>query len=972
MLPNNLTIYYQNVRGLRTKSQKFLSQVAQSDYSIICLTESWLTSDFYDGEYFDKRYSVLRCDRSPTESGLLRGGGVAVAVRTELCPLRRDWPVPPRAHSECIWLSIALSLHNTFLLSPDVNNSRQRFLNIACIYIPQGPGYKEALGSFFDIASEIINDRPNDLFLILGDFNVSDANWQASEFFSHSELLLDTKGSYSTQCLSDFMSISGLKQYNSVKNVNGRILDLVFSNNNCECSVTACDHPFTPEDSHHKSLSIDLNVVILESLKPKPTYIYNFHSADFSKINDELNKIDWLDYFSGLNIEECVHKFYQLINDLICKNVPRRKQFISSSSPAWHSRALRKVLNEKRKYHKRWKLYNDHLDYATFKILRRRAEKMEIECYYNFMRFSEERIKSHPRLFWSYVKSIFSSHGVPKTMFYKNLETSDGGLICDLFNDHFHSVFEPNNSPQNYNILNPPSDPAIDLHTIDINVKLVQEYLASVNVHKGAGPDGVHPLLIKRCSSALAIPVTLLFQRSLLEGCVPNIWKCAWVTPVPKGQVSPNIEKYRPISKLCQFSKIFEKIITDKLFEVVRRHIIVNQHGFFKGRSVDSNLVIFTSEILSAMDKGFSVDAIYTDFAKAFDKICHSTLLKKLWELGIHGDLFRWIKSYVERRSQSVILGGYTSKSKLISSGVPQGSHLGPLLFIIFINDIIKVFSHSNVLLYADDTKIYRVIRDDVDHNLLQEDLNSFEEYCKINHLTLNLDKCYVISFTKKKNPCNYDYKLFNRNLTRVTQIRDLGVIMDSKLTFIPHIESVLQKSYKQLGFILRVTKPFRLPLTYKILYNSYVRSHLEFACAVWNPYFATHVKRLERVQKKFIKSLDYRTGNTYTNYNDSLKRHNFQLLEQRRECVDSTLLYKIINGHLDVPLLLQNIQFRVPRRRERNCRKKKLFSLPSSRTRYAKNIFIRRACNLFNESNKLKDVDVFSCTLSDIKKAFK
>jgi hypothetical protein len=557
-------------------------------------------------------------------------------------------------------------------------------------------------------------------------------------------------------------------------------------------------------------------------------------------------------------------------------------------------------------------------------------------------------------------------------MSYKDVVTSDGEQICNLFNNHFHSVFEVyGKTSSDINNLTEPTSPLLDIQTIEINEYIVKIYLKSVNINKGAGPDGIHPLFIKSCYRSLAVPITMIFKQSIKEGSVPAIWKQAWITPVPKGPTSRDIEKYRPISKLCQFSKLLEKIVTDQLAAVLRHYIVPHQHGFYKGRSVDTNLLTFTSVILKALDDGFSVDAVYTDFSKAFDKICHYTLLCKLWELGIHGDLFRWVKSYVENRTQSVVVSGFASRSKCISSGVPQGSHLGPLLFILYINDIVKLFANSNILLYADDAKIYRVIRSSSDRELLQRDLSKFEAYCRENHLFLNPDKCNIISFSRKKESSIFNYRLCNKDLVRVKEVRDLGVILDDKLSFIPHIDSILGKSFKQLGFILRVGKPFRNPLTLKILYNSYVRSRLEFACAVWNPFYSVHINRIERLQKKFLRSLDFITGNEYNDYFESLIRHNMQSLECRRDCVDSVLLYKIIHNHLDAPSLLQDIQIRVPRKIERQCRSKHLFSVPRSRTSYARNMFIRRASGLYNNNKKLKDVDIFNCTISSLKNVF-
>lgn len=360
--------YYQNVRGLRTKSQTFFSRVALSDFDFISLTETWLTSDFNDREYFDNRYTVFRCDRSLAESGAGRGGGVAVAVRAEYLPQLRDWPVPARAHCDCVWVSIPLDVRNQEH-NFSSNRSESRCLNICCIYLPHGPGYRDALNYFMDSAGDIVTNRPNDIFLITGDFNIPGAVWLDSD------IQITPSSHFALQVVSDFLAFTGLKQNNFVSNVNNRILDLVFCSSSCV--VVACDSPLVTEDVHHKSLLIDLNFGHQPPLKSRPHFCYNFHLANYDEINDKLTKIDWIVFFSNLNTESSASKFYSFINNLIELHVPRRKLWSSSKIPAWYSKSLKKVLNKKRKYHSLWKRYRNPLDYESYKILR----KIESECY---------------------------------------------------------------------------------------------------------------------------------------------------------------------------------------------------------------------------------------------------------------------------------------------------------------------------------------------------------------------------------------------------------------------------------------------------------------------------------------------------------------------------------------------------------------------------------------------------------------
>lgn len=942
--------YYQNVRGLRTKSHDFLLGVAASDYDFICITESWLTSDFYDREYFDGRYVVFRCDRSQVDTGAQRGGGVMIAVRTELKPLRREWPIPPRASSDCVWLSIPL------LVKGD------KYLHIACVYIPHGPGYRDALEVFFDVTSGIINDHPNDIFLITGDFNVSNAVWQKSYTLDQT---LVKGGDFAVGILGDFLSFTGLRQFNGIPNINHRILDLVMSN--IDCKTLHCVNTLTEEDAHHKSIELRINFNQYSTLKSAPAYNYNFWKADFESINGELFNINWHALFDKLTIEECVSKFYFILNSLVRRFVPRKLIRSSQSHPLWHTKPLRKLLSEKRKFHKLWKLYNNPLDYESFKVLRKRAKCMEIESHRNYIVYAENKIKYFPKYFWTYVKTIKANSGLPGQMSFDGHKTSDCSRICELFNNYFHSVFaQPKSDHVPTETLEHSNNSIVNISSIEITEVLVRKYLKTINVNKSAGPDGIHPLLIRHCADRLTTPVTFIFNLSFGSGCVPEIWKRAFVTPIPKGPVSQNVENYRPISKLCHLGKIQEKIVTDQLLSVVQRAITRNQHGFCRQRGVNSNLLTFTELILEAMDSGFQVDVVYTDFAKAFDKICHNTLLLKLWRLGIHGDLFRWIKSYIGNRSQAVVLSGHCSEYKIIPSGVPQGSHLGPLLFVLYVNDITESIEHSRVLLYADDTKIFRIIRNEEDVHLLQQDIRSFEGYCAQNNLFLNPDKCFSITYTRKKNPKVHTYTLCGKNLNRVMEIRDLGVIMDSELTFIPHINKIVSRSFKLLGFILRIGKPFKNPFTYKLLYNSYVRSRLEFASSVWNPYQNVHQNKIERIQHKFIKTLDYRMHHDHVHYESSLGVYNIVPLQQRRSLIDLTYLYKILHNIVDAPLLLEDILFRVPRNNERASRKKDLFVVKFSKTCYGSNSFIKRTCSLYNA--KCSETDIFDTSLREFK----
>lgn len=312
------------------------------------------------------------------------------------------------------------------------------------------------------------------------------------------------------------------------------------------------------------------------------------------------------------------------------------------------------------------------------------------------------------------------------------------------------------------------------------------------------------------------------------------------------------------------------------------------------------------------MDSRQQIDAVYTDFSKAFDKVHHPTLFVKLSNFGIHGSLFGLLRSYLLGRTQIVKINNSESKEIQVTSGVPQGSHLGPLLFSIFINDIVDCFKFSQCALYADDLKIKKNISTLNDCVLLNEDLNALNEFCAANRIYLNINKCCSITFTRNLNKIVFSYTLNGELLKRVNVVKDLGIYLDTKLSFDHHIESVVHKSFKNLGFILRTTKDFKREKSVLILYNSMVRSHLEYASLVWDPAYNKYINRIEKVQSKLIKHLNYkfhpeRQCNTYT---DNLKLYRIDSLKNRRLVSHIIFLHKIIHNKIDSAFCLNYLSF--------------------------------------------------------------
>lgn len=498
---------------------------------------------------------------------------------------------------------------------------------------------------------------------------------------------------------------------------------------------------------------------------------------------------------------------------------------------------------------------------------------------------------------------------------------------------------------------------------VEIDCSKVETLLNKLDVTKSAGPDHLSPRFLIPCAKSLAYPISLLFKKSCNFGTVPSIWKLAYITPVHKKGSKMDITNYRPISKLCIIAKVFEKIIYDQLYASLKNEFNHHQHGFLHGRSTISNLILLNDYITEALEEGIQVDAIYTDYSKAFDRIQHNTLLGKLYDIGIRGDLFRWFTSYIENRSQAVVLNNYISGWISLSSGVPQGSLLAPLLFAIYVNKVNQCFVSSNVLSFADDMKVYLAIKSQEDVSALKADLLRLENYCESNHLDLNPKKCSVISFSRKQNNISSSYSMKGQFLPQMTVVRDLGVYHDSKLIFQEHIEKIVAKASRVLGFIMRISKCFNKVKTLKILYCSYVRSQLEYASQIWNPQYNKYIDRIENIQKRFIKYLCFKTKTAYKseNYLKLCAKFHLLPLKTRRCIADCTFFIKILKGEIDCPELLQKISFNIP---SKSIRYRPPISVPLCSTNYRENSYLVRASNSYNKICKDLSLDPYNVSV--------
>lgn len=943
-----MSCYYQNVRGLNTKCNELFinSLLAHQQFDLIALTETWLNDSVHDSELFDSNYfSIYRRDRNFIATNTSRGGGVLIALNQKIPSTQIN------ANSFCDIFNNLIYIDVVVVKLKLISG----FLYVLVIYVPPSTTIEE-YELLFDAIESLYCIYESDL-LIVGDFNIP-------EYVK----CLNNTSCVSTKftLLDNFCNFFSLSQYNHVLNTSNRLLDLALCNS--KCSIVRAADVLIPEDHYHPALLINLTAVPngVGSFPLLSSSNFNFKKANFPDLYREIAAVDWSFLKNFSDVDAAVSQLNNMLYTLFEMYVPKKK-IPTKTYPPWFNSSIIKAISEKFRAWKQFKQTGNQEHYSIFKDLRSKV-KIDIDhAYKQYLVTAENDISSNPNNFWSFIQSKNNSTPIPSAMVYNNISLDNPQLIVNAFASFFSTAFtvpltnstQINDSSSNNN--------CCILNITHVTETEVINAIKSLKPKMTMGPDHIPSFLIRDCASAFVSPLTTLFNLILNCGCFPNTWKQSRVCPVFKKGEKCDIENYRPISIVCNFSKIFE-IVLHKIFSHHTGNLIsINQHGFIEGRSTVTNLCCKTQFICECLDKQRQVDVIYTDFSKAFDKIDHQLLLCKLHNYGFSDSLVNLIRSYLSNRSQFVQYRNFKSDTFLQVSGVPQGTVLGPLFFNLFINDIVDNLNVS-YLLYADDLKLFYCINSPADCLLLQNNLNYVNTWCIQNRLCLNSSKCQVMSFSKKLDVYYFQYILDNVVLDRPSVVKDLGVTFDSNMSFVNHISCITSSAFKMLGFVLRCSRPFSNYNTLFLLFNSFVRPKLEYASVVWCPLYATHIDLIEKVQRRFLKSVVYFMDGSYPPrgipQNHLLQRFSICSLKDRRITHSLLLLYKIINNFTKCPCLLEQIKFLAPRLSSRKCN---LFYLKTPRTNILKASPLQVMCNNYNTF--AETFDICCCSPSDIKR---
>ena len=510
-----------------------------------------------------------------------------------------------------------------------------------------------------------------------------------------------------------------------------------------------------------------------------------------------------------------------------------------------------------------------------------------ISCQRNYEQHLSNHRKTKPKLFHSYIRKKKTARPSVGPLRINGQLSDDPQDMANQFVNAFATVFTTD-SPDN------PSphqqSPAV-IDDVDFTVSDVENQLKSLKTYSAMGPDKIHPVLLKQCAHTLARPFYLLFKSSLVSGSVPTSWKHSSVIPIFKKGPKTDPLNYRPISLTPIPCKTMERIITKTLYGFLESHLILDdaQYGFRSGRSVTDQLLLTYNKITQWYDAGHTVDLILFDFVKAFDRVHHETLLAKLAELGISGNLYRWIESFLANRTMSVSIKDIQSWVELVASGVPQGSVIGPLLFLIFINHLGATLT-CNYMMFADDLKLYihhpnKLSPPQISQEL-QDNINRLSSIAASWGLKFAPEKCVHLHFKRGLEDAPApQYKLDGTNLKTPASHQDLGVTIDTSLRFHPHIRTAANKAGGVATNLLKSTV-CRSPSFMTTLLISDIRPILDFASPVWNTRFEGDTHLLESVQRRWTKEV---CGLSPLSYEERLIRLN--LLSMRGRLLRADLI---------------------------------------------------------------------------------
>ena len=745
--------------------------------------------------------------------------------------------------------------------------------------------------SIDNFISDMVNvlekiNKENKLMYVMGDFNI--------------DLLKDDKDRPTHDYLDLIYSnslIPAIYKPTRITATSATIIDNILTN--CENIIKS--YIITTDISDHMPTVLISNL----SLHSKPTngnkYKYKrFHNDDnIGKLKTCLSKIKWAEILDKVNVDDDYNTFISKFQDVYDECIPLKKCANKPNkeprSP-WITKGLLRSINTKNKLYKVYLSKPTENNHKKFKTYRNRLHGLirKSKRMFYFKKFN--KIKNDMRQTWKTINTVLgrTQNKRLSEKFKKDSGTTitDPVIISNEFNDFFVNVgpklaSEIHNMGKNYyDYMQSPFTKSIFMKPIVESE--ITKIISKFDQNKSAGHDDIGNFVIKKVVDEISSPLTEIFNLSLTTGKVPEQLKTAKVIPIYKKDDASVFSNYRPVSVLPCLSKVLERLVFNRCIEFIDNNNLLNekQFGFRAKHSTYMAIMQLIDKVNNAVERNKTTLGVYLDLSKAFDTIDHTILLYKLEHYGFRGVVKDWFTDYLNNRKQFVSYNGTKSEHKTILCGVPQGSILGPLLFIIYINDITNTSTILDFLLFADDTTILYSSDHIVDElSVVNKELSEVNNWFKANKLSINASKTnYMIMGTPKMTSIghdsqdeqiNYDIVLDDTKLQRVTETKFLGVVIDENLSWKNHIQGISKTISRNIGVLNKIKYfiPKRILYT---LYCSLVLPYLNYGILVWGCANKTYLDKLHKLQKWAVRII---SNSHYRSHSRPLF-HNYKILE--------------------------------------------------------------------------------------------
>ena len=841
-----LSLCHLNIRSAKQNLDKFEAYLDTIDkpFNILGLTETWL-KDCNSELYGIAGFQMIEKHRTDKN-----GGGVAVLLKEGMRYLERPDIDIFNEVIESVFVEI----------DKDALKCNANVL-VGVVYRPPGTDmnlFNEQMGLLMDVIK-----TENKICYIVGDYNINILNSESHE----------GTGSF-VDILYGASFVPLITRPTRITKETATLIDNIFTNNLQDISTSFQGILVTDISDHFPIFHIRQQPLKID----KEVFMYRrtFSERNKQSFLNALGEIDFGEIYTAGNTQSAFTIFYGHLTNMFNKHFPLRKHTIRyNNRKPWLTDALRNSIKFKNKLYTKYlkvkSVYNE-ITYKNYKNKLTRILKAAEKKYYSELLIAN---KSNMRKTWNIIKGIINKNRVqnPHNKFKLNSNeiTTDPATISDYFNKFFvnigptlaQKIPKQNHSPEHY--LGERSLNSIFLSHVTENelIKLVSQLKDS-----SPGYDGIKASVLKLSMNVLSTHLTHLCNMSLMEGVFPDELKKANVIPLFKSGDPMIFSNYRPVSLLPVLSKVFEKIMYTRLLDFLKKYKVLfkYQFGFREKHSTYMALMILMDKLISSLEKGEYVVGVFLDFSKAFDTVDHDILLMKLPHYGVRGPALEWFRTYLSNRTQYVSYNGHSSETRKIICGVPQGSILGPLLFLIYINDLSVVCKHTMPILFADDSNLFANNTDlSVIADVLDQELADISRWLKINKLSLNIKKTQYMVFTRsKKKQDDISLTIDGEPISKTSVSKFLGVYIDDKLNWKHHLGYISRKVAKGIGILIKA-RQYLTKASLVQLYYSFIYPYINYCNHIWGNTCISRLYRLVVLQKKAVRIISNAKAREHT-----------------------------------------------------------------------------------------------------------